>query len=78
MYTVFQLLLTRLRMLQGPGYPYEQVLKQYYDEIGLVMCAYLPQFQTFHYTEGLAFLLGVLPFSMVSITSSVYGSGLLP
>ncbi|KAG0617382.1 hypothetical protein M758_5G185800 [Ceratodon purpureus] len=47
-----QLLLTRLRMLQGPGYPYEQVLKQYNDEIGLVVCAYLPQFQTFPRTDG--------------------------
>ena len=44
-------------MLQGPGYPYEQVLKQYNNEIGLVMCAYLPQFQTFHRTRGMAVLL---------------------
>ncbi|KAG0581416.1 hypothetical protein KC19_4G249800 [Ceratodon purpureus] len=47
-----QLLLTRLRMLQGPGYPYEQVLKQYNNETNLAMCAYLPQFKTFNRTAG--------------------------
>ena len=41
-------------MLQGHGYPYEQVLQQYNDEIVLVVCAYLPQFQTFSRTKGVA------------------------
>lgn len=47
-----QLLLTRLRILQGPGYPYEQTLKQYNNETNLVMCAYLPQFRTWNRTKG--------------------------
>nr|XP_024398372.1 endoglucanase 25-like [Physcomitrium patens]XP_024398373.1 endoglucanase 25-like [Physcomitrium patens]XP_024398375.1 endoglucanase 25-like [Physcomitrium patens]XP_024398376.1 endoglucanase 25-like [Physcomitrium patens]XP_024398377.1 endoglucanase 25-like [Physcomitrium patens]PNR37396.1 hypothetical protein PHYPA_020505 [Physcomitrium patens] len=47
-----QLLLTRLRMLQGPGYPYEQALRQYNNETNLVVCAYIPQFEIFHRTKG--------------------------
>lgn len=42
-------------MLQGPGYPYEQVLKQYNNETNLVMCAYLPEFKTFNRTAGMEF-----------------------
>lgn len=48
-----QLLMTRLRILQGPGYPYEQVLAQYHNQTNLVMCAYLPEFKTFNRTKGL-------------------------
>ncbi|KAH9545068.1 hypothetical protein CY35_12G029600 [Sphagnum magellanicum] len=47
-----QLLLTRLRILQGPGYPYEQMLSQYNNQTNLVMCAYLPYFTTFPRTPA--------------------------
>eukprot|EP00249_Psilotum_nudum_P001463 c13927_g1_i1 orf=524-2356(-) len=47
-----QVLLTRLRLLLSPGYPYEDVLRQYNNGTELVMCSYLPAYKTFNRTKG--------------------------
>ncbi|EFJ38621.1 hypothetical protein SELMODRAFT_75214 [Selaginella moellendorffii] len=47
-----QVLLTRLRMLQGPGYPYETVLKSFHNQTDIVMCSYLPVYKIFPKTPG--------------------------
>ncbi|CAH8371462.1 unnamed protein product [Eruca vesicaria subsp. sativa] len=47
-----QLLMTRLRLFLSPGYPAEEVLRQYHDQISIVMCSYLPSFNTFKRTKG--------------------------
>jgi len=47
-----QVLLTRLLILQSPGYPYEQLLREYYNETKSVMCSYLPQYKKFNVTKG--------------------------
>jgi endoglucanase len=47
-----QLLLTRLHVLQSPGYPYEAQLQQYWNETNTVMCSYLPNFKRFNRTKG--------------------------
>ncbi|ESQ44643.1 hypothetical protein EUTSA_v10003366mg, partial [Eutrema salsugineum] len=39
-----QLLLTRLRLFLSPGYPYEELLSLYHQQIGDIMCSYLPSF----------------------------------
>jgi hypothetical protein len=39
-------------MMMNPGYPYEDVLKQYYNQTNLIMCSYLPQFKAFNVTSG--------------------------
>lgn len=46
------LLLTRLRIFLGPGYPYEDMLKSYHNVTGLTMCSYLQQFHVFNWTKG--------------------------
>ncbi|KAJ7250444.1 hypothetical protein O6H91_17G062000 [Diphasiastrum complanatum] len=47
-----QVLLTRLRLLQGPGYPYEEVLRNLHNQTNIVMCSYLPIYQRFPRTQG--------------------------
>ncbi|KAJ7201227.1 hypothetical protein O6H91_20G024900 [Diphasiastrum complanatum] len=47
-----QVLLTRLRLLQGPGYPYEEVLKNFNNQTNVVMCSYLPAYRRFPTTPG--------------------------
>ncbi|CAN7029231.1 hypothetical protein BRARA_H00249 [Brassica rapa] len=47
-----QLLLTRLRLFLSPGYPSEEVLRKFYNQIGNVMCSYLPSFNKFNRTKG--------------------------
>ncbi len=47
-----QVLLTRLHILQSPGYPYEAQLLQYWNETNTVMCSYLPNFKRFNRTRG--------------------------
>ncbi|XP_002960146.2 endoglucanase 25 [Selaginella moellendorffii] len=47
-----QVLLTRLRILQSPGYPYEEVLKNFHNHTNLVMCSYLPLYKRFPRTPG--------------------------
>jgi hypothetical protein len=49
---VLQVVLTRFRMMMNPGYPYEDVLRQYYNQTNLIMCSYLPQFKAFNVTSG--------------------------
>ncbi|CAM9001005.1 unnamed protein product [Rhodiola kirilowii] len=46
------LLLTRLRILLNPGYPYEDMLSQYHNLTGLTMCSYLREFPVFNWTQG--------------------------
>uniref|UniRef100_A0A7N0U6P4 Endoglucanase n=2 Tax=Kalanchoe fedtschenkoi TaxID=63787 RepID=A0A7N0U6P4_KALFE len=46
------LLLTRLRIILNPGYPYENMLSQYHNITGLTMCSYLRQFPVFNWTHG--------------------------
>ncbi|KAK4751873.1 hypothetical protein SAY87_020671 [Trapa incisa] len=46
------LLLTRLRIMLSPGYPYEDMLKMYHNVTGLTMCSYLRQYQVFNWTKG--------------------------
>ena len=47
-----QVILTRLRMMMNPGYPYEDGLKEFYNETNLIMCSYLPQFKVFDMSRG--------------------------
>ncbi|CAH2051153.1 unnamed protein product [Thlaspi arvense] len=47
-----QLLLTRLRVFLRPGYPYEETLSDFHNQIGVVMCSYLPYFNKFNRTKG--------------------------
>ncbi|CAF1921797.1 unnamed protein product [Brassica oleracea] len=47
-----QLLLTRLRILLGPGYPYEGMLREFHNQTGVVMCSYLPNFRKFRRSKG--------------------------
>ncbi|CAN8270414.1 unnamed protein product [Cochlearia groenlandica] len=49
------LLLARLRIFLDPGYPYEENLHVFHDNIGRVMCAYMPFFNTFKRTKGKSF-----------------------
>ncbi|KAL8201267.1 hypothetical protein R6Q57_012606 [Mikania cordata] len=46
------LLLTRIRLFLNPGYPYEDLLRSYHNATSLNMCAYLPQYQVFNWTQG--------------------------
>ncbi|KAI4305587.1 hypothetical protein L6164_028945 [Bauhinia variegata] len=46
------LLLTRLRLVLNPGYPYEDMLSQYHNITGLTMCSYLQNYQVFNWTRG--------------------------
>lgn len=47
-----QVLLTRLRLFLGPGYPYEEILRTFHNQSGIVMCSYLPYFTSFNRTRG--------------------------
>ncbi|GJN02455.1 hypothetical protein PR202_ga19807 [Eleusine coracana subsp. coracana] len=47
-----QLLLSRLRMFNNPGYPYEESLRGYHNVTDINMCAYLPRFAAFNFTKG--------------------------
>ncbi|XP_019152465.1 PREDICTED: endoglucanase 12 [Ipomoea nil] len=46
------LLLTRLRIVLNPGYPYEEMLQSYHNVTTLTMCSYLQQFHVFNFTKG--------------------------
>ncbi|VFQ62557.1 unnamed protein product [Cuscuta campestris] len=46
------LLLTRLRIILNPGYPYEEMLQSYHNVTTLTMCSYLQQFNVFNFTLG--------------------------
>ncbi|KAJ0979156.1 hypothetical protein J5N97_014630 [Dioscorea zingiberensis] len=47
-----QVLLSRLRLFLSPGYPYEEILRTFHNQTGIVMCSYLPIFKTFNRTKG--------------------------
>ncbi|CAL0326428.1 unnamed protein product [Lupinus luteus] len=47
-----QVLLSRLRLFLSPGYPYEDLLRAYQQETNIIMCSYLPFFQSFDRTKG--------------------------
>ncbi|CAH8364120.1 unnamed protein product [Eruca vesicaria subsp. sativa] len=42
----------RLRLFLGHGYPYEDLLSQYHNHTGVVMCSYLPFFKTIRQAKG--------------------------
>ncbi|XP_031389729.1 endoglucanase 12 [Punica granatum] len=46
------LLLTRMRIMLNPGYPYEDMLRMYHNVTGLTMCSYLHRFGVFNWTKG--------------------------
>lgn len=46
------MLLTRLRILLNPGYPYEAVLRSYHNITGLTMCSYLRRYNVYNWTRG--------------------------
>ncbi|ANM67983.1 glycosyl hydrolase 9A3 [Arabidopsis thaliana] len=47
-----QLLLTRMRLFLSPGYPYEDMLSEFHNQTGRVMCSYLPYYKKFNRTNG--------------------------
>ncbi|KAJ9171756.1 hypothetical protein P3X46_015075 [Hevea brasiliensis] len=47
-----QLLLSRMRIFLGYGYPYEEMLRTFQNNIDDIMCSYLPVFPTFNRTKG--------------------------
>ncbi|KAG2301074.1 hypothetical protein Bca52824_029725 [Brassica carinata] len=47
-----QLLLTRLRIFLSPEYPYEEMLREFHNQTGVVMCSYLPNFTKFRRSKG--------------------------
>lgn len=47
-----QLLLTRMRIFLGFGYPYEEMLRTFQDQLDNIMCSYLPKFSNFKRTHG--------------------------
>ncbi|URE35029.1 Glycosyl hydrolase family 9 [Musa troglodytarum] len=47
-----QVLLSRLRLFLSPGYPYEEMLRTFHNQTGIVMCSYLPVFNSFNRTKG--------------------------
>ncbi|KAH7578281.1 hypothetical protein ACOSP7_000494 [Xanthoceras sorbifolium] len=47
-----QLLLTRMRMFLGYGYPYEEMLRTFQNQVDGIMCSYLPGFPNFKRTHG--------------------------
>lgn len=47
-----QLILTRLRIMMNPGYPFEDLLRLYNNETNIGMCSYLPVYKTFNVTKG--------------------------
>ncbi|MED6193714.1 hypothetical protein PIB30_022010 [Stylosanthes scabra] len=46
------LLLSRLRMFLDYGYPYEQALKKYQNQMDDIVCSYLPDSKKFNRTKG--------------------------
>ncbi|EEF47305.1 endoglucanase 25 [Ricinus communis] len=47
-----QLLLSRMRIFLGYGYPYEEMLSTFQNHVEDIMCSYLPAFPTFKRTKG--------------------------
>ncbi|RWW79227.1 hypothetical protein BHE74_00012497 [Ensete ventricosum] len=47
-----QLLLSRIRVFLNPGYPYEDMLKEFHANTDINMCSYLRQFNVFNWTKG--------------------------
>ncbi|XP_076903082.1 endoglucanase 25-like [Bidens hawaiensis] len=47
-----QVLLTRLRLFLSPGYPYEETLRTFHNQTSIIMCSYLPYFNSFNRTRG--------------------------
>ncbi|CAL9100014.1 unnamed protein product [Musa acuminata var. zebrina] len=47
-----QVLLSRLRLFLSPGYPYEEMLRTFHNQTGIIMCSYLPVFNSFNRTKG--------------------------
>lgn len=47
-----QVLLTRLRLFLSPGYPYEDMLQTFHNQTNIIMCSYLPYFNSFNRTKG--------------------------
>ncbi|CAA7399268.1 unnamed protein product [Spirodela intermedia] len=47
-----QVLLSRLRLFLSPGYPYEEILQTFHNQTSIVMCSFLPIFNTFNRTRG--------------------------
>ncbi|XAR49205.1 Cellulase [Bertholletia excelsa] len=47
-----QVLLSRLRLFLSPGYPYEDILRTFHNQTGIIMCSYLPYFTSFNRTKG--------------------------
>ncbi|XP_078173070.1 endoglucanase 12-like [Carex rostrata] len=47
-----ELLLTRLRIMLNPGYPYEESLLMYNNVTQLTMCMAIRKFNTFNWTQG--------------------------
>ncbi|TXG63341.1 hypothetical protein EZV62_010335 [Acer yangbiense] len=47
-----QLLLNRMRMFLGYGYPYEEMLRRFQNQVDEIMCSYLPGFPNFGRTSG--------------------------
>ncbi|XP_024371991.1 endoglucanase 25 [Physcomitrium patens] len=47
-----QVLLSRLLIMKSPGYPYEQLLREYHNQTETIMCNYLPQYKKFNVTKG--------------------------
>ncbi|XP_075636394.1 endoglucanase 9-like [Castanea sativa] len=46
-----QVLLSRWRLFLSPGYPYEEILRTFHNQISIVMCSYLPFFTSFNRTK---------------------------
>ncbi|GFP95756.1 endoglucanase 12 [Phtheirospermum japonicum] len=46
------LVLTRMRLFLSPGYPYEEMLRQYHNVTELTMCSYLEKYNVFNWTRG--------------------------
>ncbi|KAF4403658.1 hypothetical protein CsatB_023401 [Cannabis sativa] len=47
-----QVLLSRLRLFLSPGYPYEEILRTFHNQTSIIMCSYLPIFNSFNRTRG--------------------------
>ncbi|GAB2278280.1 hypothetical protein Dimus_012970 [Dionaea muscipula] len=47
-----QVLLSRLRLFLSPGYPYEEILRTFHNQTGIIMCSYLPVYTSFNRTKG--------------------------
>ncbi|CAM6088915.1 unnamed protein product [Calypogeia fissa] len=47
-----QVLLTRLRIMESPPYPYEDQLTQFNNQTSRIMCSYLPMYKEWNQTKG--------------------------